>query len=152
MTEAAADIDRRAARVLLLDPSGRVLLLHGCDPARPEHRYWFTVGGGIEEGEALADAAVREVFEETGLRITTADLAGPVRSDTVQFPFDGRSYSQLQSFFVVRADAFEPDFANLGEYEIGNVLAGRWWSAEDLEATTERFYPPDLAALLREVG
>ena len=35
-------IARRAARVILLDATGRVLLLHGCDPARPEHAYWFT--------------------------------------------------------------------------------------------------------------
>ena len=152
MTEAAAEIDRRAARVLLLDPSGRVLLLRGCDPARPEHRYWFTVGGGLEDGESLADAAVREVFEETGLRITTADLVGPVRSDKVNFPFDGRWYSQLQSFYVVRADAFEPDLGNLGEYEIGNVFAAHWWSVDDLAATAETFYPRDLADLVREVG
>jgi 8-oxo-dGTP pyrophosphatase MutT (NUDIX family) len=152
MTEAAADIDRRAARVLLLDPSGRVLLLRGCDPARPEHRYWFTVGGGLEPGESLVDAAVREVFEETGLRITPGDLAGPVRTDAVTFPFDGRLYSQHQSFFFVRTDAFQPDLSRLETYESETVDATRWWSADDLDATEERFYPADLASLLREVG
>ncbi|MFG2036817.1 NUDIX hydrolase [Dactylosporangium sp. NPDC048998] len=152
MTEAAADIDRRAARVLLLDPSGRVLLLRGCDPARPEHRYWFTVGGGVEAGESLTETAVREVYEETGLRITPADLVGPVRTDRVEFPFDGRWYSQRQSFFVVRADAFTADLANLADYEVTSVDATRWWSAGELDATSERFYPPDLADLLREVG
>jgi 8-oxo-dGTP pyrophosphatase MutT (NUDIX family) len=152
MTEAAADIDRRAARVLLLDPSGRVLLLQGCDPARPERRFWFTVGGGIEDGETLADAAVREVFEETGLRIGQADLVGPVRSDRVDFPFDGRWYSQLQSFFVVRADAFEPDFTNLDRHEVDSVFVGRWWSADELATTAEIFYPADLADLVREVA
>ncbi|MEU7866140.1 NUDIX domain-containing protein [Dactylosporangium sp. NPDC049140] len=152
MTEAAADIDRRAARVLLLDPSGRVLLLRGCDPARPEHRYWFTVGGGLEAGESLAEAAVREVYEETGLRITAADLVGPVRTDQVQFPFDGRWYSQEQTFFVVRAEAFTADLSHLADYEITSVDDTRWWSADELAATSQRFYPQDLAALLREVA
>ncbi|GAA4247900.1 MAG TPA: NUDIX domain-containing protein [Dactylosporangium sp.] len=152
MTEAAAEIDRRAARVLLLDPSGRVLLLRGCDPARPEHRYWFTVGGGLEAGESLADAAVREVYEETGLRITADDLVGPVRTDRVEFPFDGRWYSQEQSFFVVRADAFTADLTHLDDYEVTSVDSTRWWSADELAATGERFYPGDLADLVREVG
>jgi 8-oxo-dGTP pyrophosphatase MutT (NUDIX family) len=145
-------IDRRAARVLVLDPSGRVLLLRGCDPARPEHRFWFTVGGGVEAGESLADAAVREVFEETGLRITPADLAGPVRSDTVEFPFDGRLYTQVQSFYVVRAEAFVADLSHLDDYEVTSVDDARWWSADELDAAGERFYPMDLVALLREVG
>ncbi|MFI5907215.1 NUDIX hydrolase [Dactylosporangium sp. NPDC051541] len=152
MTEAPAEIDRRAARVLLLDPSGRVLLLRGCDPARPEHRYWFTVGGGLEPGESLIDAAVREVYEETGLRIGRGDLAGPVRTDEVTFPFDGRWYSQQQSFFTARTDAFQPDLSHLDEYEVESVDATRWWSPDDLDATEERFYPADLAALLREVA
>ncbi|WP_432986740.1 NUDIX hydrolase [Dactylosporangium sp. CA-233914] len=152
MTEAAAEIDRWAARVLLLDPSGRVLLLRGCDPARPDHRYWFTVGGGLEPGETLADAAVREVYEETGLRIAAGDLVGPVRTDQVQFPFDGRWYSQEQAFFVVRTDAFTADVTHFAGYEAATIDVTRWWSADELDATAERFYPADLASLLREVG
>jgi len=151
MTDGAEVIDRRAARVLLLDPAGRVLMLRGCDPVRPEHRYWFTVGGGLEPGESLADAAVREVFEETGLRITPAALAGPVRSDVVQFPFDGRWYTQEQFFFVLRAAAFDADLTNLDDYEVRSIDGTRWWSVSELEQTDERFYPGDLVRLLREV-
>ena len=39
---------------------------------------WLPPGGHIEEGELPDDAAVREVFEETGLRI---ELAGERRED-----------------------------------------------------------------------
>ncbi|GAA2628943.1 hypothetical protein GCM10010399_70800 [Dactylosporangium fulvum] len=152
MTEGVGLTDRWAARVLLLDPAGRVLLLHGCDPARPSHQYWFTVGGGLEPGETLVEAAIRETFEETGLRVAAADLEGPVRSDVVRFPFDGQWYTQEQSFFVVRTLAFEVDLTHLGEYEIGSIDIGRWWSIDELTATSERYYPEDLVALLREVG
>ncbi len=152
MTHDGGHIDRRAARVLLLDPDGRVLMLHGWDPARPSHTYWFTVGGGLEPGETLLDAAVREAFEETGLRLSAADLVGPVRTDTVSFPFDGEWFSQEQAFFVARASATEVDLSRLNEVEQGCIDEARWWSVEALAGTEERFYPPDLPALLRAVA
>jgi 8-oxo-dGTP pyrophosphatase MutT (NUDIX family) len=145
-------IDRRAARVLLLDPDGRVLMLHGWDPARPEHTYWFTVGGGLEPGETLLEAAVREAYEETGLRFEAADLVGPVRTDTVTFPFDGAWFSQEQSFFVARAPDTAVDLSRLNDVERGCIDEARWWSAAALCATDELFYPPDLPALLREAA
>ncbi|GAA3187101.1 NUDIX hydrolase [Dactylosporangium siamense] len=151
MTRDGGHIDRRAARVLLLDPAGRVLMLHGWDPARPSHTYWFTVGGGVEPGESLLDAAVREAFEETGLRFDPAALEGPVRTDTVTFPFDGAWYSQEQSFFVARALETVIDLSRLNEVEQGCIDEARWWSAADLDATDERFYPPDLPSLLRSL-
>ncbi|WP_326645830.1 hypothetical protein OIE67_44645 [Nonomuraea fuscirosea] len=36
---------RFTARVLPVDENDRVLLLHGFDPAQPERRFWFTIGG-----------------------------------------------------------------------------------------------------------
>lgn len=152
MTHDGGHIDRRAARVLLLDPDGRVLMLHGWDPARPEHTYWFTVGGGLEPGESLLEAAVREAFEETGLRFAAADIVGPVRTDTVTFPFDGHWYSQEQSFFVARAAGTQIDLSRLNDVEQGCIDEARWWSAAALETTGDRFYPPDLPDLLRAVA
>src|ERR1700741_4782643 len=99
MREPAADeelIPRQAARVLLLDAAGRVLLLRGFDPAMPAHRYWFTVGGGLDDGESMLDAAARELFEETGLRVSPDRLEGPVWHERTRFPFDGHWYVQEQ--------------------------------------------------------
>ena len=39
---------RQAGRVLVIDPAGRVLLLQGFDPARPDSLHWITIGGGPE--------------------------------------------------------------------------------------------------------
>lgn len=57
---------RHAVRVLLLDERDRVLLFRGEEPDTGR-AFWFPAGGGLEEGEDVQSAAVREVTEETGL-------------------------------------------------------------------------------------
>src|ERR1700733_4365493 len=69
---------RRAGRVLVIDPAGRVLLLQGFDPAEPDSPFWFTIGGGLDEGEHSAQAALRELREEAG--IVAAAISSRARS------------------------------------------------------------------------
>ncbi|MFC0006095.1 NUDIX hydrolase [Micromonospora siamensis] len=140
---------RRAARVLLVDGAGRVLLFVGVDPARPEHRYWFTPGGGLEPGETYPVAAARELAEETGLRLPPTAFGAPVHRDVTEFPFDGVWYRQDQEFFLVRVDSHDVDTMGFNEIERASMLDHRWWSEPELAATGERYYPPDLPAILR---
>lgn len=136
---------RRAARVLLVDASDRVLLFQGSDPARPGHRYWFTPGGGLDPGETPAAGAARELAEETGLRLAPAELGPSVWAETVEFPFDGVWYRQDQEFFLVRVPSWEVDTAGFDAVEQASVHGHRWWSVDELAGTAERYYPPDLA-------
>ncbi|PZS08441.1 MAG: hypothetical protein DLM70_02650, partial [Chloroflexi bacterium] len=53
------------AQVVLLD--GRRILL--AEHSRPDDAYWVLPGGAVEPGETPEQAAMREVLEETGLRI-----------------------------------------------------------------------------------
>ncbi|WP_320065250.1 NUDIX hydrolase [Micromonospora sp. RTGN7] len=142
---------RRAARVLLVDAAGRVLLFAGSDPARPAHRYWFTPGGGLEAGESPAAGAARELAEETGLRLAPAELGEPVWQETIRFPFNGVQYQQEQEFFLVRVRSWEVETAGFDAIERASVTGHRWWPPDELTATTERYYPDDLPALLRRV-
>jgi 8-oxo-dGTP pyrophosphatase MutT (NUDIX family) len=139
---------RQAARVLLVDASSRVLMLRGRDPAQPSRPYWFTVGGGLDAGETPAQGAVRELFEETGLRVGPEAVGEPVFHEVVEFPFDGRWYRQDQDFFLLRVDSWQVDFAGFNEIERASVDAHRWWSVAELRATDERYYPPSLPELL----
>src|SRR3712207_8303508 len=58
---------RPVARVLLLGPGGRLLLLLAQD-APGGHQWWVTPGGGLDPGESFEQAARRELLEETGIR------------------------------------------------------------------------------------
>ena len=53
------------------DEKGRLLLIHKID-----NGYWALPGGGMELGESIAAAAVRETLEETGVDIEVTGLVG----------------------------------------------------------------------------
>lgn len=142
---------RRAARVLLVDGAGRVLLLQGFDPQRPDELYWYTVGGGVDPGESLLSAGARELFEETGLRLAPSELGEPVWHDVTEFGFDGRRWRQEQDFFLVRVPSWSVETSGLEDYEREAVIGYRWWSVAELESTGELYYPRELPGLLRRL-
>jgi 8-oxo-dGTP pyrophosphatase MutT (NUDIX family) len=144
-------LDRRAARVVLVDHADRILLLRGCDPARPGPRWWFTPGGGLNPGESTADGAVRELFEETGLRVTPGELGEPVWHQVTRFSFDNRQYRQEQDFYLVRVAEWQVDTAGFNAEERATIDEHRWWSAAELDATDEIVYPENLADLVRRL-
>ncbi|MGZ0146995.1 NUDIX hydrolase [Kribbella sp. WER1] len=126
---------RTTARVLPVRPDGRVLLLHGWDPLRPGTTYWFTIGGGVEDGETLTDAACRELREEVGIELPAADLGTPLASNTIEFEYGGSRIIQRQTFYAVAVDRVDVTFANQEEIEQQTISEHGWWYGDDLEAT-----------------
>jgi 8-oxo-dGTP pyrophosphatase MutT (NUDIX family) len=148
-------IRRSAGRVLVVDAGGRVLLLHGVDPADGAPPYWFTIGGGAGPGESLAEAAARELGEETGIIASAADLGEPIWQDVAEFGFEGRRFRQEQDFFLLKVGSAGngvPEVSTDGadHEEAAVVLGHRWWTLAELEWTEEQFYPAELPNLLRE--
>ena len=140
---------RQAARVLLLDGAGRVLLFRGYDPARPElGSWWFTVGGGVDEGESLRDAAARELHEETGLALPADSFTGPLYREYAEFSIAGTDYFQDNEFYAVRVPLHEVDISRFTELEATFVVEHRWWSPEELRTTADTVYPECLADLI----
>ena len=134
---------RRAARVLLVDAAGRVLLFHGFDPARPEHRVLVHPRRRARRRRVVRRTARRGSWpRRPACGCTPAELGEPVWRETTEFPFDGVWYRQEQDFFLVRVPSWEVDTAGFDDIERGidrRVTAGG--TLAELEATGERFYP-----------
>lgn len=142
-------LDRRAARVLLLDAEERLLLFHGCDPSDPAAGvWWFTPGGGLDPGESPAQGAARELREETGLVVAPGALGPVVHQRVTEFGFGGERYRQEEDYFLLRVGSHEVDTAGFNALEVAAVLDHRWWTRAELAATTERVYPKELLDVL----
>lgn len=142
---------RRAARAVVLDPAGRILLVRFEFPTRT---VWATPGGGIDEGESHEDAIRRELAEEIGL--DEVELGPWIWTREHVFPFESGLWDgQVERFVLVRAPEFEPaPRFTVEQLAAEYVTALRWWTLAELEASGEEFAPrrlPELvAALLRD--
>lgn len=146
--------ERPSSRLLVIDQSGRILLF------RFEHKkgplagqtFWATPGGALDAGESYAQAACRELLEETGLAI---DDPGPVvdrRVVTFQTP-DGEMVRAEECFFLIRLAAAQELSTERWTKLEREVMAGhRWWSADELRSTTEQVWPENLNDLLIRSG
>lgn len=143
---------RKVARVVLLDPQDRVLLLHGHEPDDPADDWWFTPGGGLEGDETREEAALRELAEETG--ITQVELGPVLWRRTCSFPFAGRRWDQDEWYYLARTAAASevvPGATALTELERRSVSGARWWTCRELATAHETVYPTRLAELLRRL-
>lgn len=59
------------AAIIVIDEKGRILL-----QKRSDKKKWGLPGGIVELGESYKDAAIREAYEETGLKVEPFKLLG----------------------------------------------------------------------------
>lgn len=139
---------REAVRALLIDPDDRVLLVRFEFPTATR---WATPGGGIEPNEDILDALRRELIEEVGLH---NPVIGPQLWTRLHItPFsDGKWDGQRERVFLIRTDKFEPTPA-LSAEELRNeyVHEIRWWSLDEILASSTTFAPRALGELMSKV-
>ena len=115
------DIDslpyRPCVGLVILDPAGRIFAGQRIDAPDPTRAAWQMPQGGIDDGEAPHEAALRELAEETGI---TADKVEIIRESREWLPYElprylvpklwkGRYRGQKQRWFAIRFHGTDAD-------------------------------------------
>jgi 8-oxo-dGTP pyrophosphatase MutT (NUDIX family) len=149
--QALPTVRRTAVRLVVLDADGRVLLLHVRDLSNPHFgELWELPGGGMEPEETFAQAAVRELREETGIEVDAGSIEAPRWHRDVSYVYRGVHRQQREAIAAVRLSESAPpirDSQRFGD-EKEDVFGAAWWSVQEIATSIERFYPKSLAAVL----
>jgi ADP-ribose pyrophosphatase YjhB (NUDIX family) len=147
-------VGRRAARAILIDDLGRLVLIKRTKPGQAP--YWTAPGGGVEDADASVEAALyRELAEELGAKATDASQVFLFSS-----PSDGGV--AVQHFFVTRLASLDestrsgPEFSDpsRGGYDLDRIdLRGDDLASIDLKPIAlKEFILANREALLVEAG
>ena len=117
-----------AGDAAVIDPAGRILLMQ-----RTDDRKWAMPGGGFEVGETPAAGAVREAFEETGVRCQAVALVGVF--DSRLWGFISRHHFYSFTFLCRPIGDIPPYFQSDETLDIG------WFTEDALPADIHPGHP-----------
>jgi len=114
-------------------PDGRVLLI---EQERPGVRHWGSIGGGLERGESIEECAVRETFEESGLRVRAGRLLA------VHEMYRRGVLAAVGFMFLMRPDPWPQECA-IPERDGAAIFHGYGWFGRD-EIGRLSIFPDDM--------
>lgn len=129
--------------VLLLNDDNELLLLHVNDPkttpidGKHHGPFWCLVGGKIEPYETIQEAAMREIYEETGMKKEEIELGPIVWFGEFDFVLAGTPTHQKEIFIVAKSTQKNVSLANLTPEEQTVIKKAAWFSLEKIKNSTD---------------
>lgn len=141
---------RLTSRIVVMDPTGAILLFMTGAPDSSGFHRWITPGGGVDPGESHYDAALRELHEETGKRFES--VQGPVWTYDFAVSFDQADHDRGHAeYFFLSTERFEPVSELWTAEEHVDVTDWGWFSARDIESCGDPYEPAHLPTLVRDL-
>jgi 8-oxo-dGTP pyrophosphatase MutT (NUDIX family) len=152
MTDKTHVKHRETARIMLVDEQNRIFLLKthfDTEVGLPPR--WLTPGGGIDSGESTLEAAVRELYEETGMTVDPEVLGESVLVASGRWDWaDGLNYhTYTDTIYELKVQNFQPDTSGFTQEELRDILEHRWWNVEDILQSDEPIAPHELKDWLK---
>ena len=148
---------RPTVRVLLINNKQELLLM--CVESKEirsigkedSDRFWVTVGGEIEKGETVQQAALRELFEETGIQENEVTLGPIVWLRELDLILYGKQSHIEEQYIVAKTNKQSVTPTQLTEVEKDIVKKLQWFSLVQLVNFSETVYPIGLASLMKNI-
>ncbi|MGI8486478.1 MAG: NUDIX hydrolase [Thermomicrobiales bacterium] len=146
---------RLAVRTLVVNERDEILLIQhqnavAVDPTQPDLlTYWVAPGGGIERDETFEEAAIRELWEETG--ISGVNIGPWIWSRERQIVIHGEAVQARERHYLARVGDPAVSFANIEEGEFPVFKDYRWWALAALRETADFVIPSGFPELVTPV-
>ncbi|HRW58101.1 MAG TPA: NUDIX domain-containing protein [Chlamydiales bacterium] len=148
---------RKSVKILLINPDNKILLMQAEDPkitskeGNYHGRFWFPVGGGLEENETIKQAAIRELYEETGLLEKHVTIGPIVWHGAFELNINNVLTQLDQTFIVMKTKEKEVRLHALCEWEKQHALNLAWFSYEEICNCEDVIYPLILKSHLQDI-
>lgn len=157
MTKKSNQKYRPCAAIMLVNTTGQAFVGKRIDTK--EGDWWQMPQGGIDDGEDVEQAALRELYEEVGL---TADKVAIIARTKDELYYDlpedlkgklwgGKYIGQRQTWFLMRFSGAD-DEINLTAHDPAEFAAWKWVEPEELPKLIIPFKKPIYRAVLAEFG
>ncbi|PIS00763.1 MAG: hypothetical protein COT84_05830 [Chlamydiae bacterium CG10_big_fil_rev_8_21_14_0_10_35_9] len=138
---------RKSIRILLINDEQKLLLMCANDQKTTSKdgsycgKFWFPIGGEIEPGESLIDAATRELKEETGLNKEDVTFGPIVWFGSFEMVINGMLTRLKQKFIIAHTKNKSITLKYLTSDEKKVIEKIQWMSFEQICNHNEVIYP-----------
>ena len=152
-------IERNSIRIILINDKKEVLLMCVEDKKTTSSDgtysgpFWVLVGGWMEPGEDMNEAAFRELHEETGLSRDDVELGPVVWQSEVNMVLAGTPSHITDNYIVAKLKSKNCEISNenFTDWEKEVVRKVGWFSIEQIKDISGPVYPKGLADRLPDI-